>query len=177
MWISTNSGVSCFHLHDKQFVNYYVSDGLQGNEFYKNSSYKDSDGIIYFGGMNGLTYFKPREIFSPNKKWNVRISDFYVFDKTVRTGIRSGGKEIIDRSIFEATDFYLSYKDNTFSLEFSTVELNKPERLVYVYSFNNGDWINLPHGINRVSFSNLTPGEYTFRIKVKDGMMESDVRE
>lgn len=177
LWISTNSGVSCFHLHDKQFVNYYVSDGLQGNEFYKNSSYKDSDGIIYFGGMNGLTYFKPREIFSPNKKWNVRISDFYVFDKTVRTGIRSGGKEIIDRSIFEATDFYLSYKDNTFSLEFSTVELNKPERLVYVYSFNNGDWINLPHGINRVSFSNLTPGEYTFRIKVKDGMMESDVRE
>ena len=29
--------------------NYYVSDGLQGNEFYKNASFKDKQGIIWFG--------------------------------------------------------------------------------------------------------------------------------
>ena len=177
LWISTNSGMSCYQLQTGQFMNYYVSDGLQGNEFYKNSSYKDKDGILWFGGMNGLTYFKPDEIYIPNKKWNARISDFFVYDKAVRKRMLSGNKEIIDRPVYETKDFYLSYKDNTFSIEFSTVELNKPERLVYMYSLNDGDWINLPHGVNRVSFSNLSPGTYTFRVKTKDGMIESDVTE
>ena len=56
--------------------NYYVSDGLQGNEFYKNASFKDKQGIIWFGGMNGITYFNPQDIINPAKTWNIRITDF-----------------------------------------------------------------------------------------------------
>ena len=35
LWISTDAGISQFNKHNHKFINYYVSDGLQGNEFSK----------------------------------------------------------------------------------------------------------------------------------------------
>lgn len=72
----------------------------------------------------------------------------------------SGGKEIINTSVFEARDFHLSHNDNAFSIEFSTRELNNSERITYLYTINNTPWVKLPKGVNRVSFSDLPPGDY-----------------
>jgi hypothetical protein len=66
------------------FINYFVGDGLQGNEFSKNASFKDANGIIWFGGTDGITYFNPQEITNPAKKWNIRITDFYLHNQPVR---------------------------------------------------------------------------------------------
>ena len=52
LWISTNAEFPNSKRKTTNFINYYVSDGLQGNEFYKNASFKDKQGIIWFGGMN-----------------------------------------------------------------------------------------------------------------------------
>lgn len=177
LWISTNAGISQFHPESGRFINYYVGDGLQGNEFSKNASYKDREGIIWFGGMNGITYFNPQEITNPAKKWNIRITDFYLHNQSVRKGMKSGGYEIIDRPVFEAKEFQLSHSDNAFSIEFSTQELNSPERVTYLYAMNNAPWIALPAGTHRVSFSNLAPGTYRFRVKAMDYTLYSDVRE
>lgn len=177
LWISTNAGISRYHLTNHKFINYYVSDGLQGNEFSKNASFQDTKGIIWFGGMNGITYFNPREITSPDKKWNIRITDFFVYDTPVRKGMLSGRTEIIDKPVFDADDFYLSHLDNTFSIEFSTLELNNPERITYLYAMNDDKWISLPKGINRVSFSKLSPGTYHFRVKAMDYTLYSNIKE
>ena len=39
--------------------------------------FKDKQGIIWFGGMNGITYFNPQDIINPAKTWNIRITDFF----------------------------------------------------------------------------------------------------
>lgn len=178
LWISTNAGISQFHLKTHQFINYYVGDGLQGNEFSKNASFKDKGrNILWFGGMNGITYFNPREITNPAKKWNIRITDFYLNNKPVRKGVLSGGHEIIDCPVFEADKFRLSHNDNSFSIEFSILEMSNPERVTYHYAMNDDKWINLPQGINRVSFSNLAPGTYRFRVKAQDYMIDSEIKD
>lgn len=177
LWISTNAGISQFHLTSHQFINYYVGDGLQGNEFSKNASLKDDNGTLWFGGMNGITYFNPQEITNPAKKWHIRITDFYLHNHPVRKGMLSGGHEIIDRPVFEAEKFHLSHEDNAFSIEFSTLELNSPERITYFYAMNDNKWISLPTGTNRVSFSNLAPGTYRFRVKALDYTLYSDIKE
>lgn len=176
LWISTNAGITQFHKDSHQFINYYVSDGLQGNEFNKNASLKDTDGTLWFGGMNGVTYFNPKEITNPAQKWNIRITDFYLHNCPVKKGMLSGRHEIIDRPVFEAENFHLSHKDNSFSIEFSTLELNCPERIVYHYTMNDDKWSSLPAGTNRVSFSNLAPGTYHFRVKAIDYMTESNIK-
>lgn len=177
LWISTNAGISQYHKKKKKFTNYYVGDGLQGNEFYKNASFKESDGTIWFGGMNGITYFKPKEIINPAKKWNIRITDFLVHNKPARKGMKSGSYNIIDCPVFDAKEFHLSNKDNVFSIEFATKEFNAPERITYMYSVNNNTWTSLPKGINRISFSNLEPGTYTFQIQARDNAIYSNIKE
>lgn len=177
LWISTNAGISRFNLNTYTFSNFYVDDGLQGNEFSKNASFQDLNGTLWFGGTNGITYFSPQEITNPGKKWNVRITDFYLHDHPVRKGMLSDGKEIIHAPVFEAKDFYLSHNDNTFSIEFATSELSNPERITYLYAMNDMTWVKLPKGVNRVSFSSLMPGIYHFRIKAADYLLESEAYE
>lgn len=176
LWLSTNAGLAQFNIQTHEVTNYYVTDGLQGNEFSKGASYQDAQGNIYFGGINGITYFSPKEIVSPNKRWNVRVTDFYVRNHPVRKGSKSGGKEIMDAAVYESKTFNLGHMDNNFSIEISTTELNAPERITYSYSINDNEWTELPKGINYISFNDLTPGNYRLNIKAIDNTMESDIK-
>lgn len=177
LWLSTNCGISRLNLSDNTFINYYASDGLQGNEFSKGAAFQDKKGNLIFGGINGITYFDPRKITIPVKKIEVRITDFYLNNKSVKKGMTSGGREIVNEAVTDADKFHLCYKDNSFSIEFSTMEFYNPERITFMYSLNDANWISLRPGINKVSFSNLSPGTYCFSVKAKDYMTYSDVKE
>lgn len=168
LWISTNFGVSRLDLEDSSFTNYYASDGLQGNEFSMNAAFVNNQGQIIFGGINGLTLFHPSEIAMQRKNLEVRITDFYIHDQPVRKGTRSGPYEIIDTTIIHEDKYFLSHKDNSFSVEFSAMDFNNPERITYMYSMNNDNWITLQPGTNRVTFSKLSPDNYTFKVRAKD---------
>lgn len=177
LWISTNSGLSQFNITNERFNNYYVGDGLQSNEFSKNSTHKDTDGTIWFGGVNGITYFHPQNISSTSKKWNIRFTDFFLNNTPVRVGSLSGGKPIINCPIYEAKEFNLAHNDNTFSIEFSPFEYNAPERLNYLYSINGKEWMYLPNSINRYPFYDMDPGTYHFRVRAEDNGVFSDILE
>ena len=177
LWISTNYGISRFNPQNQSFINFYASDGLQSNEFSKGAAFADKQGELIFGGTNGITYFNPTEITTPDKKPEIRITDFYIHDKKVKKGMKSGNRDIVNTAVMDADHFQLSYKDNSFSIEFSAMEFFSPERITYTYSINNSNWISLQQGINRVSFSNLNPGSYTFQVKAKDNDSYSDIKE
>ena len=177
LWISTNFGISKLIPGANQFQNYYANDGLQGNEFSRSAACTDKDGHVYFGGIDGITYFDPKKITNPVKALKIRITDFYIHDKAVRQGELSGGNNIIDTDVMEADRFRLCHKDNSFSIEFSTTEFDNPERITYMYSMNSDSWVTLHPGINRVSFSNLSPGTYHFKVKAKDYNTYSNTKE
>ena len=52
-----------------------------------------------------------------------------------------------------------------------------PEHINYLYSINDEKWISLPKGVNRISFSNLKPGIYNFKIRAKDNTVYSNIKE
>ncbi|MDH6304672.1 signal transduction histidine kinase/ligand-binding sensor domain-containing protein/DNA-binding response OmpR family regulator [Parabacteroides sp. PF5-5] len=176
LWISTNYGMSQFNLINKTFVNYYASDGLQGNEFSKSASLINFKGQFIFGGISGITFFNPQDICFQEKKLQIHITDFYIHDKPVRKNTKSGSYTIIDTSVMSAENFNLSHSDNSFSIEFSTMEFNTPERISYMYSINGENWVTLLPGVNRISFSNLAPGKYNFKVKARDYDSYSDER-
>lgn len=177
LWISTNYGISRFDPETQSFINFYASDGLQGNEFSKGAAFVSREGEFIFGGTNGISSFNPAEITNPNKKPDIRITDFYIHDRTVKKGMKSGGRNIIDTAVMDAEHFQLSHNDNSFSIEFSAMEFYSPERITYMYTFNNNTWVSLRQGTNRVSFSDLAPGTYHFQVKAKDYASYSDIKE
>ncbi|MBD2704641.1 response regulator [Spirosoma sp. BT702] len=177
LWLSTNRGLSRMDLETNTFVNFYSADGLQGNEFSQGASIEANNGELYFGGVNGITHFKPEEIRIANKRLAVQIVDFYIHDKPVKKGTESGGYQVVDTTVNSASEFHLSHQDNSFTLEFSTMDFIDAERVSYLYSINNNSWVTLRPGSNRLTFDNLAPGTYVFRLKAKANKAISDERQ
>ena len=177
LWISTSYGISRMFIKDRSIVNFYASDGLQGNEFSRGAVSQDQRGNIIFGGTEGVTFFNPKEIVISRNQPEIYISDFYVHDHPVRENMKSGENEIITTSVFKAKEFHLSHKENSFSIELSSMEFYNPERISYSYNFNDNGWINLQTGNNKVSFSNIEPGKYKFQIRAKYYSNLSEIKE
>ena len=177
IWFTTNRGIGLLNPAQKTIVNYYANDGLQVVEFSQNAFCQVSSGVLCFGGVDGLVYFRPEEITNPGKKWTVRINDLYLYGSRIHGGTLSGGKEIISGPVYLAEEFRLSHSDNSFSIEFATQEYNAPERLDFLYAFDDDKWQRVPHGEHLLSFSNLSPGTYKLRIKAVDNGVESNVKE
>ncbi len=167
IWTSSNSGLSRYSVTDGRFVNYYYSDGLQGNEFTKGASFRDNEGNLWFGGTNGVTWFNPKEITRPHKIWTPRITGLYVDGIPVRMGMKSGRRYMIDSPVEDTERIDLGYKQNSLSVEFSTLELNSPERLQWQYRLG-GNWMTLPHGQSTISLVDLAPGRHTLTFRALD---------
>lgn len=163
VWMSLNSGIARLDTRTGNVATFFVGDGLQGNEFYKNSVFRDSTGHIYFGGTGGITHFNPREINSPGREWNPRIVDIYVH------GLPIEG----DMPPYVASKFSLRHNENSFSVEFGTQELGRPETVRFAYSIDDKQWEILPANTHTVTFYDLDPGDHTLKFKTIDGFTES----
>lgn len=178
IWISTYWGVSKYNVTEGHFINYYVGDGLQGNEFMHGAFFKGRSGKIYFGGVNGVTSFWPDAIDSGSKDIQVWITDFFIFNRPVHKNTLSGGKAVIDGIVQDARQFQLSHDDNTFSIVFSTLQYNVPEQISYQYRIEelSRQWSTTEPGVNRVTYNNLPPGKYTFSVRALLHGQASEVR-
>lgn len=178
IWISTHQGISKLNPPEKKFINYYAGDGLQGNEFTRTAVFKDKRGKIFFRGTNGVTAFYPQDITEIKKEMNVLITGFHVANRPVKKGDKSGNNVITDTAVMDTEQFTLAYNENTFSIDFSVLEFSNPDRISYQYKIKElGDeWISTQPGTNRVTYSSLKPGKYTFSVQARDHNNFSNIR-
>jgi ligand-binding sensor domain-containing protein/predicted Ser/Thr protein kinase len=157
LWISTSNGLSRFNPQTGEFKNFDFSDGLQHNTFNARAYCKGRSGHLVFGGIRGLNIFQPEKVTGNSFPPPVAITAFKKFNRVVKTG----------KPLGEADELILSYKDYSFSFEFSALDFHVPEKNVYAYMMEGFDknWIITDYKKREANYSNLTPGEYTFRVK------------
>jgi len=177
LWFSSNSGLSCFDESEKVFTNFSARDGLQGNEFSKGAVVRDKDGTLWFAGNNGVTYFQASNISQIKYNLHPRITALYINNVAVTTKTLTGGKPVIDSTIFDAHHFSIAYENNSFSMELSAAEVDRPSECTYCYSLDGGDWISIPDGGHIVSFGNLDAGTHSLRYAVEYNGQRSDIEE
>lgn len=167
MWLSTHSGISKYNVSENRFVNYYAFDGLQGNEFSMGAAFKAADGQMFFGGINGVTYFYPTQINDQRVPLNVYLTALYVLDNKTYSGQRNGRFEYFTGFIADTETIRLGSKDKMFALEFSTFDFGFSERVQYKYLLEglNTTWMTTEPGIHRINFTNLNHGTYTLRVR------------
>jgi ligand-binding sensor domain-containing protein/signal transduction histidine kinase/CheY-like chemotaxis protein/AraC-like DNA-binding protein len=176
LWISTNKGIFSFD-HESHIIQCYnTDDGLNSDEFYSRSCLRSHSGDFYFGGNNGFNLFQPDSFHINSSIPPVYITDFKLFDRQVSIG---GEGSPLKRHISETEKITLTHKQNSFTIDF--VALN------YTLSFKNQyacilegfdkEWIKLGN-IRSVTYSNLKPGSYTFRVKGSnnDGVWNNNPR-
>ena len=169
LWISTGRGISRFNIINETFIrNYDTRDGLQDLDFNNWAYFKDSDGKMYFGGINGLNAFHPDEIIEKPYWSQISITDFQILHKSVPIGFDFLRNHIIlDKSITETKLIKLSHDENILTFEITPLEFHNPEKNLFAYMMEGFDknWIYTDVSDRRITYTNLDPGEYTLNVK------------
>lgn len=164
LWISTSKGLVCFNPDGGNIKTYKQSNGLLSDQFNYNSSYKDTDGTMYFGSGKGLIAFNPSQLIKNTSIPPVYITGFQVNNSelTVKDSKNSPLKE----SITYTRLISLPYDQSTISIDFAALSYTVPEMNEYAYKMDglDKDWTYLKTN-RKAYFTKLPPGKYTFRVK------------
>ncbi|MFD2034637.1 two-component regulator propeller domain-containing protein [Belliella marina] len=172
VWVGSGKGLSKLNVSKnkdgsiqlERITGFTKEDGLQGNQFKENSCYRASDGKLYFGGINGLNEFMPREIMVNKKEPSVYITEFFVKNKPLLVG---GEGALLEKHISETEKISLAYDEAYFTVEVAALNYISSSKNQYAFKLEGlkqyEDW-NYQGGQRTISFTGLAPGDYTLRI-------------
>ena len=167
LWIGTNNGLSKFeHAVERPsspfFKSFSVGDGLQSNEFSPQSACRTHDGLLYFGGINGINFFDPSHIKTNQHIPPVVITDFRIFNKTV---IPNAPGSPLNQPISRTKEIILTHKQSVISFQFAALDYTMPSRNKYRYILEpfEDKW-NEVGNQRTATYTNLNPDTYTFRV-------------
>lgn len=179
-WISTNKGISFINPTTNDVINFYSELALNDNEFIEKSALKSTSGLLYFGGSNGFHRFKPKQLLSiKNVISQPVITNLYIANKKVQVNSSKNSNEFkLNKSIQSSNEITLQHHNSPFSLDFISPNSYLPERINYRYRLNGleNEWID--SGLNnlRATYTNLSPGKYTFDIQAYDRYQPNNIK-
>lgn len=153
LWISTNGGMSNLNVSEMKFINYDLYDGLQGNGYNIGASTKMSNGLIFFGGTNGIDIVDnertSKNTFSPK----LTIMSFLI-----------NGKEYDIPNLDNTLE--LDYSQKNLHIALASMDYTNVSRNQFAYMLEgyDEDW-NYIGSRNSFDYTNLPSGNFVLRIK------------
>jgi ligand-binding sensor domain-containing protein/signal transduction histidine kinase len=166
VWVSSNKGLSRIAyahsaqgIHISHIMPYTAEDGLQGNEFSIGAAHRTANGTLYFGGHSGLNYFSPAAMAYTREPLPVVLTEGMIGNRPMA----------LDTLITYKKQLRLNHWENSLSFTFTALDFISPEKLNYQYQLEgyDTDWV-AAGSRNYAAYTNLPPGNYTFRVKVAD---------
>lgn len=158
LWISTNQGLAIFNLRDNKFSHFTSEHGIQANYFFPGSTFKDTRGRIYFGGINGFNSFNPEFYAKGQQPGN-----------TVLTKIR------LDNTQYKrATNLKNVTIEGSIEIQYALLDFSKASLNTYQTRMVGLDKTWQDQGTRSwTRFQNLEPGNYVFEVRGKnsEGLM------
>ena len=159
LWISSNQGVTRFDPATETLENFDSSHGLQNEEFNFAAAMRAGDGHVYFGGLTGFNAFHPEQLHRNQHVPPVVLTEFLKFNDPVDLG----------QPLSEVNELTLDYQDYVVAFEFSALDYTSPENNRYLHKLEgfDRDWVDSGK-LRRATYTNLEPGDYTFRVKASN---------
>jgi two-component system, LytTR family, sensor kinase len=156
IWAGSSKGLTFIGQQGKQkgsILNFDESDGFIKAGYSYIRLYQDSYSNIWAATSLGFLSFKPGQLPLSNSAPVVYITQIREIKKN----------QIIKDSI---SNNQFSYANNSFNFSFTAIDYANQENIRYYYQLEGLDtaWTNCGN-LRSISFENLTPGKYLFRVK------------
>lgn len=152
LWLSSNKGISRFApardwKEKPEITNFTTYDGLS-KEFNTGAYFKADNGEIYFGALDGIYWVDPSKI-----QINLKPP------KTVISHVE------VDQVDIKQQNKPLKHFENTVLFKFASLQYSLTSRNRFAYKLDgfDDDW-NQNENINFTRYTNLAPGDYTFKV-------------
>lgn len=155
LWIFTSHGLFRYYSSKGNFEKFTPSDGI----------YDLSDDVISFftyhdrfhiGYRMALTSFDPLKVNVNTSKVNPVITELYI------------NNQLLDNSLdgLAEKSLRLDHNENSIRINFTAPDFTNADKITFSYQLDGFDTAWVSAGTRRsVSYTNLLPGKYTFRLK------------
>ena len=167
LWCSSKDGIIKFNPETKESVSFTTDDGLQGLQFLAGAFYKGQSGKIYFGGNDGINHFYPDSIKLSAYIPKLVFTSLKISGNEILANKQYNGKIFLTKEISYLNEIVLSYHENMFSVEFAALDYSASKNIKYKYQIEGliSDWVQTKANDCKISFTNLSPGKYTLKVK------------
>lgn len=159
IWVSGGKGLSVL-AEDGDLAVYDRSHGLQADDFNSGAYLKMKDGTFLYGGNSGFNAFDPLDIKPSDFSPPVELTGFKKLNEKISFGT----------SLEKLDNIEIAHDDYVIEFEYGAMDYASPTRNQYEYSLEGFDRDWVAAGNDRsVTYTNLDPGQYTFRVKATNG--------
>ena len=178
LWLSTDQGICKLNSRTLHSIRFNMADGVASNNFRKNAYHQGRSGYIYFGGLYGLTVFKPDQIKPNLIPPEIILSALRINNNNIVPGDRINIKYILDKPVSEISDLVLTQADRILALDLIVMHTATPEKNNFSYKLEGFDeeWMEINQGSYTLNYNNLPSGKYRLRIRGfnGDGIMSAN---
>ncbi|MDY0200281.1 MAG: two-component regulator propeller domain-containing protein [Tenuifilaceae bacterium] len=145
----SQSGIDLLNINDETLSFYGNDFGLNNFEPTLNAIFQDNNSNIWITGKKSILKYNTTRSYNQKTKPQILLTNKKVYFDTIPEG----------KTVFK-------FKQNHFTFDFISLWYSAPERVLYRYKLINYDldW-STPNNIKSVTYSNLIPGEYTFKLQ------------
>lgn len=153
IYVGTTRGLNKIDIHTNTIHTFTKHNGFTGIQANANSSFKDTEGRLWFGTINGAVLFSTD---------NINLATAEPFTQIRRLRVNSEDREIKD-------GITLSYYENSIIIDYASICLTNPEAVLYQVMLEgyNKDWQPVTKETSK-EYSALPPNTYTFKVKARN---------
>ncbi|WP_262248972.1 hybrid sensor histidine kinase/response regulator transcription factor [Parapedobacter soli] len=162
-WVSTGKGLCRYDASQDAYERFHIDHGLPTEQFNYNSSFKDTNGTLYFGTLKGLVSFRPRDFSKSQHIPQIYITGLQIDHRTV--GLRDP-ESPLKKAMTYTDALTLPFNSTNISIDAAVISYVIPSMNRYQYKMDGIDkeWVTAQQG-HPINYSRLSPGQYTFHLR------------
>ncbi len=166
IWSTSNTSLHKLTPNNELIV-FPLDKDLPLKSFYYGCVTKNSKGQLLFGGDNGYILIDPMQAIPNTFSPKVYISELQVNNSKVVIGNQTEDNAILQKDISLTDQLVLDYDQRSISLTFTALHYWQPSMNTYSYKLEGleDQWNHVSGNKNFAVYSNLDPGNYTFRVR------------
>ena len=158
IWVASVEGLTRLDPGSGESRHFTEADGLQSGEHHPGAAFVSPGGEMIFGGVGGLTAFRPELLLDDPRPPAVVITAVTRGDD--RQTLRGSASEPL----------VVDHEDRVVSIEFTALDFSRPEENRYRYRLRGVDesWIDAGT-MREVTYAGLPPDRYLFEVVGSNG--------
>jgi signal transduction histidine kinase len=163
LWVAHSNSLSHLNPATDKIENYSINDGVGENEFNENASTTLSDGSLLFASDGYLNRIYP-QLAKPDTGRNfIYLTDIKLYNEPLEV---NGADGILKQSISYSKTLTFKHNQNIITLQYAALDYTDTEHRQFAYMLEGliDKWQYVGQQ-REVTFSNLSPGTYTFHVK------------
>jgi signal transduction histidine kinase/ligand-binding sensor domain-containing protein/DNA-binding NarL/FixJ family response regulator len=169
LWIMTPLGIDVLERESGKIIRFDDADGLLLNSI---GLVQTEQGKFFSGhAENGFYCFNPDSILDNYVHQKVFLTDFLLYNKPAPIS-KPGALSPLKKNILETDEIILNHSQSFFGFEFSSLDYSKSGKNQYEYKLDGFDdkWFLTDAPTRRITYTNLNPGAYVFRVKAANAI-------